>query len=223
MYFNKRALSAIPNTLSQARFSKYRSLSNDTREAIKLYQWNLELSSSYIIPLHFFEIVVRNAIQEGVSAVYSNDWHINGRFTQALTQKNIQRLSSAKNSAQSKTGLADPPVGSVVAELTLVFWEGLMASALGPIIWDQHLNTVFKNSPNILHTSIKRSIIKTTIQNVRLLRNRVAHFEPIIDPDKFNHTQLIADIEKVVRWRCLDTASWLAERNKVISKLNKRP
>ena len=175
------------------------------------------------VPLHYYEVVLRNAVSEGIAAVYSSNWHLDQNFIYSLDQKNRDRLSVAIATAKRSSGLTNPTIGSVIAELTLFFWESLFKVSYGQIIWDHHLDNLFTFSPSFLHTSRKRQIISDATKAIRLIRNRIAHHEPIFNDSKYKHTQIINDINKIVSWRCQDTAKWLLDRTKVNKHLKKKP
>lgn len=41
--------------------------------AINLYTWNAAISAAFIHPLHFCEVVVRNAVSEALTATYGRN------------------------------------------------------------------------------------------------------------------------------------------------------
>lgn len=223
MYFNKKALIDIPNKLSTARFSSYIAATNNHREALKLYQWNLDISSAYLIPLHFYEVILRNAVSDGISLVYGADWHNNNAFIYSHGRQNKDRLTKAIEYAKESSNSSNPSVGSVIAETTLVFWETMFKSSYDNAIWKPHLNSIFPNALGTLHWSRKRSMIHDATKKIRIVRNRIAHHEPIFNQAKFNHSNIMADIEKIVGWRCQYTAAWLSSKNRISSLISKNP
>ncbi len=85
MTFTTEQLTNIPNVLSQPRFATYLQHCNNNRDqALALYQWNLELSAAFIIPLHLLEITVRNAIVEGLTNIYTLNWPWDQNFILSL-------------------------------------------------------------------------------------------------------------------------------------------
>jgi len=73
-------------------------------------------------------------------------------------------------------------------------------------IWQRHILALFPNSPHHLSENQIRSQIYSDLDKVRELRNRIAHPEPIVArnlAEDFNR------IERLVMWRCEETASWM--------------
>jgi hypothetical protein len=68
---------------------------------------------------------------------------------------------------------AKAPIGKVIAELQLGFWRYLTSAAHEKTLWVPHLYTAFP-------TGTRRTAVDRTIGALHLLRNRVAHHEPLL-------------------------------------------
>jgi len=119
MSFTKKAQLDIPNTLSNPRFNSYLNVTSTKEEAIKLYQWNLDLCTAYMNQLHMYEI----AITDAISMQYGVDWHLSPGFKQSLDPSNRRSLNRAIDSAKKRTPTGNPTIGKVIAEMHFVFWE----------------------------------------------------------------------------------------------------
>jgi hypothetical protein len=73
--------------------------------------------------------------------------------------------------ARRRCGAA-APVGKVIAELQLGFWRYLTSSAHEKTLWVPHLHVAFP-------AGTKRVDIDRAIGELHLVRNRVAHHEPL--------------------------------------------
>ncbi len=95
---------AIEKALSINRFSTYRQAVITARgsdcpvTALKLYEWNAEISSRFFLPLHIYEITLRNAISEAISFRYGTDWPVNTVFQNSLNYADRQTLLKAIDS-----------------------------------------------------------------------------------------------------------------------------
>lgn len=205
MTFTPDQLTNIPNTLSQPRFTRYlQHCSNDREKALELYQWNLELSASFIVPLHLLEISVRNAVVDALSSVYTENWPWDQNFLLSLPAPT--RGYNPRNNLLHQANMPNPTMGKVVAELKFVFWEKMFRSRFDERIWKPHIKKIFPNAPTDLRVSDIRQQIFNDIQSIRRLRNRIAHYEPIFTrdiEDDYNK------IYKLVSWRDITTANWM--------------
>jgi len=223
MYFTIKAKNNIPEMLSLPRFNSYQNSSISIEGALKLYQWNIELSSAYLVPLHFYEVILRNCVSNAIEASYTHSWHNDQSFINSLNIRNKESINKAISKAKQNRRVNNPSIGAVIAEMYFIFWERMFTNRYDNAIWGVHLNTVLPNSPSILHFSRKRTTIFDSTNKIRKLRNRIAHHEPIFNSNRFNHIEIVADIEKIISWRCIETKKWLNQRNKVLTILSKKP
>lgn len=207
---------AIEATLSEPRFSTYRSAiqqrsgTDSLSDALRLYQWNAELSSRFFFPLHLYEIVLRNAISEAISLRYGADWPTNRYFVNSLNYQDRNTLERAMSNGYEG-------VGKLLPELKFVWYENMLTSRHDYRIWDRYIKTVFPNSPD-LTTAELRSKLKSGCYVIRRFRNRCGHHEPI-----FNNSSLydvLPLMTETVFWRCVDTNNWLQQTETVSDLLN---
>ncbi len=212
-------LSNIPNVLSQPRFATYlQSCSNDRNSALALYQWNLELSAAFIVPLHILEISLRNAVVETLEVVHTSNWPWNQGFTRSLP--NPQRGYSPKRDLNNVAGMQSPTMGKVVAELKFVFWEKMFTSRHDSRLWNNHIRKSFPHAPQSMTTDEIRTQIFNDVFIIRKLRNRIAHHEPIFArncQDDFDR------IHELIAWRDCITADWMNDIQRVTELISGRP
>ena len=218
MSFSHKELTQIPHTLSEPRFATYlRHCGNDKERALKLYKWNLELSSAFIVPLHLLEISTRNAIVEALDAVHTTNWPWSNGFIRSLTdpangyspKRDLKTVSSR-----------EPTMGKVVAELKFVFWERMFTKRHDTRLWNQHLKTVFPFAPAALTVQEIRLQLYNDIFTIRELRNRIAHHEPIFSRN------LQSDYDKmleIIAWRDEVTAQWMDSFQTVTRLIGEEP
>lgn len=210
MIFKHTELLKIPKILSEPRFTTYlQSCSNNKDEALKLYQWNLEVSSALFVPLHFLEISVRNAVSERIEQIHTRDW--------AWKQGFIVSLPDPASGYSMRRDLQDTArnlktIGHVVAEMKFVFWEKMFTKRHEGTIWKHDIKDAFPHAPQDMSTTRIRKKIYDDLFNIRKLRNRIAHHEPIFTrniQDDYNR------IYNLISWRDEATAKWMNHFQKV--------
>ncbi|SEI11485.1 Abi-like protein [Rheinheimera pacifica] len=207
---------AIEKNLSINRLSTYRNailnfLGQDSVEfAIELYEWNAKLSASFILPLHIYEITLRNAISEAIALRYGNDWPIDPAFRNSLSGK--QKTELIKASA----GYIG--VGKVLPELKLVWFENMLKNTHNVRIWVPYIKMVFPHSMGPDEDTI-RDELKSDCFVIRMLRNRIAHHEPIFNQP--NLANLLPAIIKAIDWRCAVSKVWLSNLEDVTRLMTK--
>jgi len=138
------------------------------------YLWNIAICESLYSPLQMFEVALRNAIHNAMSALCGADtWY----DTATLTPWGYQQVGDAKQ----KIAKAGKPVtpGRVVAELHFGFWTSMFEDHYerdSPFL-PAGIKKVFPQLVKSLHN---RKGIKARLERIRQLRNRVFHHERII-------------------------------------------
>ncbi|WP_244656049.1 MULTISPECIES: hypothetical protein [unclassified Pseudomonas] len=213
---------AVSTALSSARMATYRSAAAAAgfggEEALALYAWNARVSGALLTPLHICEVVVRNAVADALELIHGPSWPWSSGFERSLPRcagpgynplTDLQRLKSKRSTA-----------GQIVAELKFVFWEKMFTSRHDDRIWNSCLIQVFPNLEPANTTSENRKKIFENLNNVRLLRNRIAHHEPIFSRD------LQADfciIIGLVEARCRASASWMLKQQHALEVIATKP
>ena len=207
---------AIEKNLSINRLSTYRNailnfLGQDSVEfAIELYEWNAKLSASFILPLHIYEVTLRNAISEAIEMRYGADWPINPAFLNSISWNQKKDLAAAASNYTT--------VGKVLPELKLVWFENMLKNNYNQRIWVPYIKTVFPHSAGPDEDTI-RDALKNDCFFIRKLRNRIAHHEPIFNQP--NLTNLLPAIIKAIDWRCAISKAWLSNLEEVTRLMTK--
>jgi hypothetical protein len=202
----------VSRNLSIPRFNTYvQECGQDIDAALALYQWNMEISSAFMIPLHVFEVVVRNAVVEAIENVHGHGWAWNQGFI-----KSLPSASSGYNPSLNmlQTARKHSTTGKVVAELNFIFWQKMFTKRHDVRIWQPHLHSAFPYMA-FHNCAVSRKNIHDKIEQVRKLRNRIAHHEPIFHRNLAEDYDVMRDI---IEWRSPDTAQWMHDRQQV-SKL----
>src|SRR5690606_36292086 len=94
----------------------------------------------------------------------------------------------------------------VIADLKFVFWQMMFVAGLDRAVWNPHLRTVFPNVTDSRSVQQIRAEFHDGLEAIRMLRNRVAHHEPIYPRDLGSD---LSRISRLIAYRCRDTANWL--------------
>jgi hypothetical protein len=189
----------LPDAISLPRFSTYKQWANNDEDmAIRLYTYNVNLSASLYGPLHIFEITLRNAVDEALTKQFGADWLDNGLA--GLTPYQLGCIAEAKKALarEKKVGTHS----QLVAELNLGFWTSVFGKQ-SHHLW-QWLRPMFQTK------GLQRSHLAAQLKNVRMLRNRVAHYEPILPLPLAQH---YAEITTLTGWLSSGAAGWISRHS----------
>lgn len=167
---------AIQAALSAPRISTYLAAAGgDTGLALELYGWNARVSAALMLPTHFAEVTTRNAVSDALTTVYGARWPWDPTFetslpspTHGYSPRRDLRLTRAREST----------TGKVIAELKFVFWQKMFTARHDGRVWNQQILTLFPHAASTPAGNLRQRIYDD-LEVFRLLRNRMAHHEPI--------------------------------------------
>jgi len=167
--------SNLPKVLSAPRLAPYvGACGGDARKAVRLYTWNVEVSSAFWGAVHVLEVALRNAEHEQMAARYGRpDWWNDGTvYLHAVMQKQLAQAKVDASKAAHKNQRAAMP-DDVVAALTFGFWSGLLGPG-GSLqyetqFWQPFLKNAFRRYAG------SRAALHRDVDSLRLFRNRLAH------------------------------------------------
>jgi hypothetical protein len=201
------SLAKVRWTLSIPRMSTFEAAagvsSDSDPSALALYSWNARVSAALVAPLHICEVVIRNAAAEAIEQVYGPRWPWQIGFEQSLPSPragyNPQRdLQNARSRAAT--------TGKVIPELKFVFWQKLFTSRHDQRLWDPYLRQVLPNAAPGKTVAELRERIYDDLEEVRALRNRIAHHEPVFAR---NLEEDLRRIVGLIECRARETATWM--------------
>lgn len=209
----------LPNVLSAPRFATYlRATGNDRTRALTLYHWNLQVSAAFMVPLHVFEVTLRNAIVEAIEEVHGGTWPWTQGFIRSLPNPKSPGYSPRRDLSICVD--RQPTAGKVVAELKFAFWESMLTKRHQHRLWDKYFFHVFPDAPRGVSSDQRRDGLRADVEKIRKLRNRIAHHEPIFP------RALQDDLDRILRcihWRNATTAAWVRDIETVRAFLAVRP
>ncbi len=194
-------INAITQAISDQRLQKFLSHSGDDfGKALKLYEENMRISAEFYPILSCFEICLRNKIHDTMQQDYGVDWLINPKTP--LTKESREKIEEARDRLPIDK-MNDTPeyMGRIVASLSLGFWVRLLGKKYEESLWRPTIHNGFPNYKGKLRP------LRDRIYTIRRLRNRIAHYEPIVFIDNIagRHTEII----ETIGWMCLDTGNWV--------------
>jgi hypothetical protein len=199
---------AIKATLSTPRIETYEAATPDDptlSSALALYAWNAQVSAALLAPLHICEVSIRNAISEAIVAAHGPQWPWSAGFVRSLPNPLVgySARSDLLSSRVNKT-----TTGQVIADLKFVFWQTMFTSRFDARLWTHHLRTVLPHADEHKTTAQIRSMVYSELEQIRKLRNRIAHHEPIFQRNLATDFQKIHDL---IATRCPITAAWMLQ------------
>lgn len=181
----------IQNCFSQERLSTYAKLSKsqDLDEALVLYRLNLEISATIYPLISALEITFRNRIHRGFSEIYGDEWPWNGSIAFMPFEKEAVLKANGK-----------------IADLHFGFWTALLSPKYSEEYFSKISKSVFPNAHHISH-----KVIRIKFHDIRKLRNRLFHFEPVINLRNPDLISQIRDFKRCLCWMSEDVYEWLIE------------
>ncbi|WP_278360410.1 hypothetical protein [Thalassospira xiamenensis] len=200
--------------LSKPRFRVYlNEARGDAELAFRLYRWNIVLSESLLMPFHFVEVGVRNAMSQLLYDRTGANWPmlardkrhwpkgLNGNPVPALHPKVQMEIEKTREKlAKRKRSLERVTPDCVISQLTFGFWVKLLSSDFKKSLWTGGVRKpVFRHAPE----HVDREEAYAALDEIRIMRNRLAHHEIIFTKGP---TKVYERIEEVCGWLNPDIA-----------------
>lgn len=185
----------------------------DPQRALVLYEWNANVGAAFWRTLGHVEELVRNAMHTQLT-----NWALVNYGDPCWYGVAAELLSGQANTAvaqaRTRATRSDVPetLGRVVAELTFAFWRYLVSSRYDRSLWRPALRYTFPGK--------SRRTVATTLESLHLLRNRIAHHEPIHHLDL---AELRVLTLALASWADAGAATWIAGGDSVGRLLRARP
>ncbi len=190
---------AVEAALSLERFARYVAWAEgDRQRAAQLYTLNTRVSEALYVPLQALEVALRNRVHTVMSGTHGAGWfHPEAGL---VTDRQAEQVRSAITELTE----AGKPIedGRVVAALTFSFWTSMFGRDQDAL-WKRTLHRIATRDGRFL----ARKDFTTRLTQVRLLRNRIAHHEPILYWDLPKHHAAMLDM---TRWLSPAMDDWRA-------------
>ena len=175
--------------LSSKRVSVYKKINANNWFAE--YKKDIELGKSFYEKFHFVEIFLRNKIDNEFQKVFGSEWLLSGipfaRKERSKIQRTIDILTEERKNIEHS---------NILSNLSFGFWVGLFHGFYHDTMWTRKHNLLKSIFPHLMAHERSLKQIEKELDVIRKLRNRVFHFEPLINS---NTQECLALIEKYVR------------------------
>lgn len=186
--------------LSESRFRTYLlAMNQDEAAALALYSLNVKVCAELYAWLGFLEVALRNALIRALKpgkAAQEFDplLAIWADLTPPARASYLNAKQRLVNQGKAVT------LNAILSELPISFWRYLTSSRYQNTLWSSHLRFAF---PGLWPQ--KRSAVYEVIELAVLLRNRIAHHEPVFN----RHLgQDLAQIQQIIGWISPEALVW---------------
>lgn len=216
-HFGDINLAILLHRLSPERLSTYLDATHgDIDRAIRLYEWNAEVSAALFEVIGHVEVVLRNAIHEQMTAWcrangHDENWFLNGHgFLDDRLAEQVRRVMMRTTSSVS-----GPTAGQFISEVGFGFWRYLLSDKYRSSLWAFAIRHAFPFADRSAFDAIFNRV-----RRLHVTRNRIAHHEPV-----FARRIDLAVLDAYLVARAIDPAieTWIRERSRVEHLLEIRP
>lgn len=212
---------AVKRALSADRLGTYENAvaKLDARSTpLDLYLWNARISAAFLIPLHIGEVVIRNAVSDALTRIHGPRWPWVQGFADSLPSPANgynPRRELLRAAARCANGTSQ-----IIPMLSFVFWQKMFTQRFDVRVWARCMGAVLPGTDTAAPRHVTRAHIHNDLEQIRRLRNRIAHHEPIFARALGED---FAAIQRIVGLRCTRTADWMAGHEAVTPLLRNRP
>ncbi len=170
------------HVISEERMNRYvQACDGNTRKAMTLYRYNLQLSQELFTIISCFEIALRNAINREMTARLGNEWlrdsiMPNGVFSLPILNKTHDIIQFAYNKLNREDAYTHT---KLLAEMEFGIWKYMFS----PIQFRQTGRTLLRIFPykerSTPEIQYNHSYFFNELDKINTMRNRIAHHEPV--------------------------------------------
>jgi hypothetical protein len=210
-------LSTLRTRLTVERLTSYDALTDGCPiKALTLYEWNTAVGAAFFASLQGFEVVLRNALHRELTTWHSarklpGHWYNDPR--RILDDRRRRDIDDAQRRIRRMHRPVTP--GRVISELSFGFWRYLLSARYEQSLWTPALRHAFP----LLRPQRRREIADRVV-GLHLLRNRLAHHEPIHRRDLPSD---YADLLFVAASICPQASAWIDQTSTVLTIVAQRP
>ena len=214
--YTSEVLDELEDSLSPERLGTYLiAARGDRQQALRLHVRNTTLSAAFYGPLQGLEVALRNALHKRLVERYGPSWYDDPQA--GLDRGALERVRTAR-SELARGGHGDSS-SRMVATLSFGFWVSL----LGPggrtesgrkanyemTLWRPAVRAAFAHRATLTRRQVHRPL-----NDLRTLRNRIAHHEPILGRKLIKDHDRILD---VCGWISPATRAWIEHHSRVVA------
>ena len=204
-------LNVVVERLTVERMGPYLdSAAGDLAAALRLYDWNSSVAGAMHADLGRLEVVFRNALDQALKDLAASSGWKQPWYAQELLFRERQRDAidtAVQRASRRRRHSSSPTHGGVIAELGFGFWRYLCVPAYLTALWVPALASAFPRHSAQGDPRRIRADVEQRMERLHVLRNRIAHHEPIFRRDLArDHAQLL----ELIGWMCADSQTWAA-------------
>ncbi len=158
------------------------------QKAVESYLENLGQSQNLYLKLHWLEIGLRNTINRQLTSLHGEMWFLSEALGLGVIEKQQIQKAIENLKKNNKTTTND----NLIATLSFGFWVNLFNSPYENL-WRVSLRKGFSGCS----AALRRKELRSKLHPILKLRNRIAHYEPII---QLNLKQMNLDIDDIIGW-----------------------
>lgn len=248
-----RRAAALDRAISTPRYASYlHAASQDKDLARRLYVWDRDLSTAILADLAIVEVALRNAMHTALTNDHGPEWY----QSIALDDRSQNQVTRAWGYLLNPLPGHSSTPGRLIAQCTFGMWVNLLDAggyagraprrvhADYEQLWRATLRSAFpggrreaRNDPNP-HASFTRTWVHSVAKTVNILRNRVAHHEPLHNgfplpgqrsgqqqttSRRLTAAEGVEAYMKLTRMIDRDLAEWITHHTQVTAVLASRP
>ena len=185
-------------------------------QALELYRWNSEISAEIFRVLADVEVFLRNVIDRelqkfNVTLGNNMSWLDDlNQFIPPIRRLDIER---AKYFVVADGKTLDH--SNIIGQLNFGFWRSFLVRWNKDTLWLNELRFAFPHSP-----SRQPEYIFTRVRHLHVLRNRIAHHEPVHNRDLARDYQICMDVLNAIS---PVIGEWSARNSRVLKVLADKP
>ena len=219
--------------MSPQRMERYvKACGGDTRKAMTLYRYNLQVSQEMFTIVSCFEVALRNAIDRKLTENLGDEWlrdsiMSEGVFAKPILRKTRDIIAFAHRKLQQSQSYTHH---KLLAEMEFGIWK-YMFSPVQYRVTGRNLLSIFPNKPrSSREMQYNQTYIFNELDKVNSLRTRIAHHETICFASRTSTIDtsyvinIYTKIKTLFSWMDIDSNSLLYgldHINRVCAQINK--
>jgi hypothetical protein len=206
--------------ISRERYQLFRVAANHDHDVTRrLYEWNATASGAFLELLSYLEVILRNAVDSELATLevpptarVQSDrgwWFSSPTF---LAEPELKKFETARSH------IRDPEKfnrDKVLSSLTFSFWQSIFGGAYEEL-FRHHSRKAFSAAPN----GFQRKDVSRRLDALRLLRNKVAHHQPIHDYPLEEQFEQALELRE---WTDPRACEWVRDLSTIPAILAERP
>lgn len=246
-----RRTAALDQAISTPRYGSYlHAAGQDKVLARKLYVWDRDLSTAILADLAIVEVALRNALHTVLTNAHGPEWYQNID----LDDRSLKQVERAWGYLRNPVQGHPLTPGRLIAQCTFGMWVNLLDAggyagrdprrvhADYEQLWRSTLRSAFpggrveaRKDPDT-NARFTRTWVHSIAKTVNVLRNRVAHHEPLLNgfplpgqrsgqqqPSRLTAAEGVEAYMKLTRMIDRNLAEWIVDNTKVTALLAARP